>query len=119
MGLSNGKTNSVGDTCITSATRTSEQPIQLTLAERAGGDLDTVGHANLGVARGDRVKLAEVLEVVKRELEASEVEEDVLEGTTVPGVNNSSSFVIDNATHAWPFERTKRSRAIHLESLGL
>jgi hypothetical protein len=33
---------------------------QLTLSERTGGDLDTVGNTELGVTRGDRVELTEL-----------------------------------------------------------
>ena len=54
MSLSDGKTNCTGDT----------------LAERAGGDLDTVGVAGFGVARRDRIYLAEALEIIEGDLVA-------------------------------------------------
>ena len=49
------------------------------LPERAGRDLDTVGDPDLGVARGETIDLAEVLEVVERELIAREVQHGVLQ----------------------------------------
>jgi len=65
--LGNGESDSVGDT----------------LAERAGGDLDTVRDAELRVAGRDGVELAELLEVVHRQLVPEEVQDNVLEGTSV------------------------------------
>jgi hypothetical protein len=67
VGLGNSETDSVGDT----------------LSERTGGDLDTVSDTNLGVTRGDGVDLSEVLQVVHGQLVTTEVEQDVLEDTTV------------------------------------
>jgi hypothetical protein len=67
VGLGNGKTDSVGDT----------------LSERTGGNLDTVSDTNLGVTGGDGVDLSEVLQVVHGQLVTTEVEQDVLEDTTV------------------------------------
>ena len=52
------------------------------LAKRTGGDLDAIRVSSLGVTRGQRAELTEVLEVVERKLEAEQVEEDVLEGAT-------------------------------------
>lgn len=51
----------------------------LTLTKGTSGHLDTVSDAELGVARGDRVDLAEALEVVHAQLVAEEVEHNVLE----------------------------------------
>lgn len=43
------------------STRSTLSPsTKLTLSERTGGDLDTVGDAELGVTRGDRVELTEL-----------------------------------------------------------
>lgn len=52
------------------------------LTERTSSDLDAVGVTSLWVTRSQRVELTERLEVVKRQLEAKEVEEDILEGAT-------------------------------------
>lgn len=49
MRLSNTQANAVGET----------------LTERTGGDLDTIGVANLGVTRGQGADLTESLQVVK------------------------------------------------------
>lgn len=49
-----------------------------TLAERAGGDLDAVGVPELGVARGQRAPLAQVLQIVEFEPETGQVQLDVL-----------------------------------------
>ncbi len=54
------------------------------LAERPGRDLDAGGVAGLGVARGLRTPLAEVLEVVELEPVAGEEQERVLEDRRVP-----------------------------------
>lgn len=67
VGLAHGETDGVGDT----------------LAEGAGGDLDTVRDTNLGVTGGDRVDLSERLEVVHRDVVARQVEHDVLQGAGV------------------------------------
>jgi len=67
LALSHGETNGIGET----------------LAERAGSDLDTLGVVGLGVTGGDAVNLAEVLEVVKGELVAEQVEQGVLQDTAV------------------------------------
>ena len=55
------------------------------LAERAGGDLDAVGVAVLGVARGLRAPGAQRLEVVELEAVAAEVELHVLGQRAVAG----------------------------------
>ena len=52
------------------------------LAERTGGDLDTIGMTSLWVTRGQGIELTEVLEVIERQLEAQKVKVDVLEGAT-------------------------------------
>ena len=56
---------------------------ELTLTERSGGDLNAVCDVGLGVTGCDRVHLTELLEVVHGDLEAGEVEEDVLQSATV------------------------------------
>ena len=56
--------------------------VRETLSEGTGGDFDAIGVACLGVTGSKRVELTEVLEVVKRELEAEEVEVDVLQGAS-------------------------------------
>lgn len=43
------------------------------LAERTGGDFDTVSVAGLGVSWGQSADLTEVLKIVHRELEAEDV----------------------------------------------
>src|SRR3569623_1653561 len=48
------------------------------LAERTGGDLDARGVAELGVARGERTPLAQMLEIVEFDSDAGQVELDVL-----------------------------------------
>lgn len=65
--LSHGETDGVGET----------------LAERTSGDLNAGGVVGLGVAGGDAVDLTEVLQVVEGELIAEEVEQGVLQHTTV------------------------------------
>ena len=55
------------------------------LAERAGGDLDTVGVAELGVAGGQRPPGAQRLQVVELEPEAAEVQLHVLRQRRVAG----------------------------------
>jgi hypothetical protein len=67
VGLGDSETDSVSDT----------------LTEGTGSDLNTVSDTNLGVTGGDGVDLSEVLEVIHGELVATEVEQDVLEDTTV------------------------------------
>lgn len=67
VGLGDSETDGVGDT----------------LSERTGGDLDTVSDTDLGVTRGDGVDLSEVLQVVHGQLVSTEVEQDVLENTSV------------------------------------
>ena len=73
--LSDGKTNSVGET----------------LAERTSGDLNTVGVASLGVTGRQGANLAELLEVVHGQLVAHEVEEDVLKRATMSGSISTNS----------------------------
>ena len=55
------------------------------LAERAGGDLDAVGVAALGVAGRLRAPLPEVAQVVEAQVVAGEVEHRVQEDRRVPG----------------------------------
>lgn len=105
------------------------------LAERASGDLDTIGVSGLGVTRSERIKLTEVLEVVKRQLEAKEVEVDVLQSASAKRFERRSGIaifqylrmsggIVSSASNAWigrthPLESTNRSRLYHLEFLGL
>lgn len=56
--------------------------IRKALAERTGGDLDAIGVASLGVTRGQRVELTEGLQVVKGQLEAEQMKENVLQSTS-------------------------------------
>lgn len=65
VGLSDGKTDSVGDT----------------LAEGTSGNLNAVGNTRLGVAWGDTAELTEALQVIDGDLVSQEVKEGVLEGT--------------------------------------
>lgn len=66
MGLSDGESNSVGET----------------LTERASRDFNAVGVVVFGVARGLGVDLTERFEVVEGKLVSEQVEEDVLERAT-------------------------------------
>ena len=64
MSLSNSKSDSVGESW--QRWRVSETNLMrwlrsnLTLSERSGGDLDSLGDSELGVTRGDRVELTEL-----------------------------------------------------------
>lgn len=53
------------------------------LAEGAGGDFDTVGVTRLGVTGSEGIELTEALEVIEAQLEAEEVEDDVLQSAAV------------------------------------
>ena len=55
------------------------------LAERASGGLDTGGLVELGVAGGLRVELAEILQLLKREVVAAEMQPRVEEHRAVAG----------------------------------
>ena len=57
-----------------------------TLAEGTSGDLNTIGVTGLWVARRQGIELAEIFEIVQGELEAQEVEENVLEGASGSGL---------------------------------
>ena len=70
------------------------------LSKRAGGDLDTVSVAGLGVSWGQSADLTEVLEIVHRELEAEEVEEDILEGASERRDEENAFFCGVFATYA-------------------
>lgn len=66
MRLSNAQTDTIGET----------------LAERTGGDFNTVSVSGFWVTGGQRVDLTEGLQVIHGELVTQEVEEDVLESAT-------------------------------------
>ena len=84
--LSDGETDSVGEA----------------LTERTGRDLNTISVAGLRVTRSQGIDLTELLEVVKGELVAHEVEEDVLERATVSGsVSASSTYSGEQLTHVY------------------
>jgi hypothetical protein len=67
VSLSNGQTNSVGET----------------LTQRTSGDLDTRGVVSLGVTGSDAINLSEALQVVHGDIVTEQVEESVLEHATV------------------------------------
>ena len=75
VGLSNGQTNGIGET----------------LAEGAGGNLDTISVTGLRMPRSQGVNLTELLEIIHGELVAHEVEEDVLKRATVSGSISASN----------------------------
>ena len=58
--------------------------VRESLAERAGRRLDPGRVVHLGMPRRQRAPLAELLQVLERELVAREVERDVLEDARVP-----------------------------------
>ena len=60
-------------------------PVAEALAERAGGGLDAVGHAVLGMSGRFASELAKLLDVVERKVVAGEIEQAVEEHRAVAG----------------------------------
>jgi hypothetical protein len=97
----------------------------------------TVGMVSLGVPRSQRVKLAECLEIVQRELIAQKMKDDVLKSTATWGDElvfraigqvhlrmtvrdiSESDIRSERPTRTYPLESTKRSRLNHFELFGL
>ena len=63
------------------------------LPERPGGDLHAGGVPALGVPRGARAPLAELLQVLERELVAAEVQQRVQQHARVPGAQHEAVAV--------------------------
>jgi hypothetical protein len=78
VGLSNGKTDSVGNT----------------LAKRTSGDLNAGGIVSLGMAGCDAVNVTEGLEIVNGELIAIEVKESILKHASVAVREDESVTVV-------------------------
>ena len=70
------------------------------LAKRTGGDFNAIGVSSFGVTRGQRIKLAECLEIIDGQLVAEQMEEDVQKSTAARGEINSDGTQVYQTTYA-------------------
>lgn len=69
------------------------------LAKRTSGDFNAIGMSSLGVTGRQRTKLTEALEVVNGQLEAEQVQKDVLQSASAKGSEYYLGVLLCALTH--------------------
>ena len=76
------------------------------LSEGTSSDLDAISVSRFRMTWRERVELTEILQVVQRQLEAKQVQQDVLKSATAVKVSTDLAPNRVSGTHAW-LERKK------------